>query len=105
MYVNGKMTPVETIALMGRYRRVAEGMNYVYLMYCKNFCKCQKVWPLNTAIKKEIYCIILPVSIMVVRIDLPYYPAIPLPGIYQKDCDSGYYKGPAHQCILQHYSQ
>jgi hypothetical protein len=27
------------------------------------------------------------------NIDLPYDPAIPLPGIYAKKCNSGYYKG------------
>jgi hypothetical protein len=27
------------------------------------------------------------------KIDLPYDPAIPLPAIYPKECDSGYYKG------------
>jgi hypothetical protein len=27
------------------------------------------------------------------RIVLPYNPAIPLLGIYPKECDSGYYKG------------
>jgi hypothetical protein len=28
------------------------------------------------------------------NIDLPYNPAIPLLGIYPKECDSDYYKGP-----------
>jgi hypothetical protein len=27
------------------------------------------------------------------KIDLPYYPAIPLLGLYPKEYDSGYYKG------------
>jgi hypothetical protein len=27
------------------------------------------------------------------NIDLPYYPAIPLLGIYPKECNSGYYRG------------
>jgi hypothetical protein len=27
------------------------------------------------------------------KIDLPYDPAIPLPGIYSKECESGYKKG------------
>jgi hypothetical protein len=27
------------------------------------------------------------------KIDLSYDPAIPLPGMYVKECDSGYYKG------------
>jgi hypothetical protein len=43
------------------------------------------------------------------NIDLPYDSAIPLLGIYPKECDAGYYKGytkaPAHPSLLQHYSQ
>jgi hypothetical protein len=27
------------------------------------------------------------------KIDLPYDPAIPLLGMYPKECESGYYKG------------
>jgi hypothetical protein len=27
------------------------------------------------------------------KIELPYYPAIPLPGKYPKECESGYNKG------------
>jgi hypothetical protein len=37
------------------------------------------------------------------NIDLPCDPAIPLLGIYPKECDSGYFKGTC--CLLQHYSQ
>jgi hypothetical protein len=39
------------------------------------------------------------------EIALPYDPVIPLLGIYPKECDSGYTRGPAHPCLLQHYSQ
>jgi hypothetical protein len=45
MYVNGKMRPVKTVPGMGRGRdrRMVEGVNssMIYLIYCKNFCKCQ----------------------------------------------------------------
>jgi hypothetical protein len=43
------MRPVETIPGMG------EGVNssIVYLIYCKNFCKCHNVPPPSTAIKKK----------------------------------------------------
>jgi hypothetical protein len=48
-YANGKMRPVETISGMGRggIRRMMEGMNssIMYLIYCKNFCKCHNVPP------------------------------------------------------------
>jgi hypothetical protein len=37
--------------------------------------------------------------------DLPYDPAIPLLGIYLKECDSSYSKAPTQPCLLQHYSQ
>jgi hypothetical protein len=43
MYVNGKIRPVETIAGMGwGERRMVEGVNssMLYLIYCKNICKC-----------------------------------------------------------------
>jgi hypothetical protein len=40
-----------------------------------------------------------------IKIDLPYDPAIPLLGIYQKECDSGYYKGTCTPMFMQHYSQ
>jgi hypothetical protein len=39
------------------------------------------------------------------NLDLPYDPAIPLLGIYPKECDTGYSEAPAHPCLLQHYSQ
>jgi hypothetical protein len=47
MYVNGKkMIPVETILGMGgRWIKKMEGVNssMIYLIYCKNFCKCHNV--------------------------------------------------------------
>jgi hypothetical protein len=39
------------------------------------------------------------------NIDLPYDPAIPLLGIYPKECAQVTPEAPAHPCILQHYSQ
>jgi hypothetical protein len=40
------------------------------------------------------------------NIDLPYDPAIPLLGIYPKECDTQVTpKALAHPCLLQHYSQ
>jgi hypothetical protein len=39
------------------------------------------------------------------NIDLPYDPAIPLIGIYTKECDSGYSRGTCTPCLLRHYSQ
>jgi hypothetical protein len=41
------------------------------------------------------------------NVDLPYDPAIPLLGIYPKECDTGYSRGtsPAHPCLFQYYSQ
>jgi hypothetical protein len=47
MYINGKVRHVETILGMGQRgkRRMMEGVNSVmiYLIYCKNFCKCHNV--------------------------------------------------------------
>jgi hypothetical protein len=57
MYVNGKMIPVETIQGMGEggKKENGGGMNssMIYLIYCKNFCKCHNV-PLPNTIKKII---------------------------------------------------
>jgi hypothetical protein len=37
------------------------------------------------------------------KIDLPCNPAIPFPGIYPKECGSGYNKGTCTPiCLLQH---
>jgi hypothetical protein len=38
-----------------------EGVNsgMIYLIYCKNFCKCRNVPPPSTAIKKEKSCQLL----------------------------------------------
>jgi hypothetical protein len=37
--------------------------------------------------------------------DLLYDPAIPLLGIYPKECDTGYSRGTCTPCLLQCYSQ
>jgi hypothetical protein len=52
IYVNGKMRFVDTIPGMGR-GRIKEndggGLNssMIYLIYCKNFCKCHNVPPVK----------------------------------------------------------
>jgi hypothetical protein len=47
MYVNAKMIPVETIPGVGGRGNKGrwEGMNpsMIYLVHCKNFCKCHNV--------------------------------------------------------------
>jgi hypothetical protein len=43
MYVNGKMRPVETIPGMGgggRENDEGDEFNVIYLIHCKDFCKC-----------------------------------------------------------------
>jgi hypothetical protein len=40
-----------------------------------------------------------------VKTELSYDPAIPLLGIYAKECESVYNKGAGHPCLLEHYSQ
>jgi hypothetical protein len=49
MYVNGKMIPVKLFQECGEagQRRMMEKMNasMIYLIYCKNFCKCHSVPP------------------------------------------------------------
>jgi hypothetical protein len=53
MYVNAKMIPIETIPGIGR---VVEGVNssIIYLIYCKNLCKCHNVPLPSTTIKEKI---------------------------------------------------
>jgi hypothetical protein len=60
MYVNGKMRPVETTA--GRVgvgikekENGGRGVNssMIYLIYCKNFCKCHNVPPTQHNNKKN----------------------------------------------------
>jgi hypothetical protein len=51
MYENGKMRHVETIPGMQEgseftFRRMMEGVNST-MIYCKNFCKCNKVPPVQ----------------------------------------------------------
>jgi hypothetical protein len=49
MYVNAKMRPVETIAGMGGGVMKENGggskFNMLYLINCKNFCKCHNTTP------------------------------------------------------------
>jgi hypothetical protein len=49
-----KIIPVETIPGMGG---MVEGINssMIYLIHCRNFCKCNNVPPPCTTIKKEIH--------------------------------------------------
>jgi hypothetical protein len=57
MYVSAEVITVETIPGMGEggRRKVVEGVNsnMIYLIYCKNFCKCHNVSPPSTTIKKN----------------------------------------------------
>jgi hypothetical protein len=48
MNENGKMRPVETIPRMGegRIQEINGGMNST-MKYCKNFCKCHNVSPVQ----------------------------------------------------------
>jgi hypothetical protein len=48
MYTNGKMRPAETILGIGGggWRRMTEGVNST-MTYCKNFCKCHNVPPVQ----------------------------------------------------------
>jgi hypothetical protein len=55
MYVNGKMTSVETIPGMGGrkgLRKMVEEVNS-NMTYCKNICKCHNMPPSSTTIKKR----------------------------------------------------
>jgi hypothetical protein len=59
MYVNVRIIPVETvpgIGVGGKRRRAAEGVNssMIYLLHCKNLCKCYNVPPPSTTIKNKI---------------------------------------------------
>jgi hypothetical protein len=55
MYENAQMTPVETTPGMegGSRKRAVEGVNsnVIYLIHCKNFCKCHSVLLPSTTIK------------------------------------------------------
>jgi hypothetical protein len=52
------------------------------LIHCWWECKLvQSLWKTILRLLKKL------------NIDLPYDPAIPVLGIYLKECDSGYYKG------------
>jgi hypothetical protein len=59
MYVNGKLIPVKTLLWMGRgrrkWKRMVEGVNssLIYLICCKNLCKCHNVPPTQHNNKKQ----------------------------------------------------
>jgi hypothetical protein len=56
MYVNRKIISVETVPGMGRgMKEMVEWVNsnMIYLIYCKNFCKCHNVSPTSTTTKKQ----------------------------------------------------
>jgi hypothetical protein len=56
MCVNAKMIPLGTIPGVGRggIKECSGGVNssMIYLMHCKNLCKCHNVPPLSTTIKR-----------------------------------------------------
>jgi hypothetical protein len=56
MYVNRKMIPDEIIPGMGGIKENGGGLNssMIYLIYCKNFCKCHNVPQPSTIIKKKL---------------------------------------------------
>jgi hypothetical protein len=48
MYINAKMIPVETISGMEQRNKGRDGglkSSMIYLIHCKNFCKCHSVSP------------------------------------------------------------
>jgi hypothetical protein len=48
VYENGNMMPVGTIPGMGRGRiKENHGDVYLTMIYCKNFCKCHKLSPVQ----------------------------------------------------------
>jgi hypothetical protein len=56
MYVNGKMIPVKTIPGKGEGRDKGEWWRVyvqVYLIYCRNICKCHNVLPISITIKTK----------------------------------------------------
>jgi hypothetical protein len=53
MYVNVKMIHVENIpGMQGGGIKESSEFSMIYLIYCKNFCKCHNVPPPSTTIKK-----------------------------------------------------
>jgi hypothetical protein len=57
MYVNAKMIPIETfLGVRGweGWERAVEGQSMLYLLHCKNLCKCYNVLPPSTTIKKNV---------------------------------------------------
>jgi hypothetical protein len=56
MKINRKKIPVETVSQMrGRRLRMVEGVSssMIYLIYCKNLCKCHNVPPPSITIKSH----------------------------------------------------
>jgi hypothetical protein len=63
-------------------------------LLCTSGCKLvQPLWKKTWRLLKNL------------NIDLPYDPAIPLLGIYQRNATQVTPEAPAHPCLLQHYSQ
>jgi hypothetical protein len=55
MFVNAKMIPVEIVpGIQGGGKKAVEGVNssMIYLMHCKNLCKCYNVSSPSTTIIK-----------------------------------------------------
>jgi hypothetical protein len=77
MYANAKMIPVETIPGIrgGGIKERDKGVNLsmIYLVHCKNLCKCHNVPPPSTAIEENKFKNKKPLKIKV-----PCNPAIPL---------------------------
>jgi hypothetical protein len=58
MYINAKMTPVETLPGIGGGEGIKESngrteFSMIYLIHYKNFCKCHNVPPPSTTIKEK----------------------------------------------------
>jgi hypothetical protein len=58
MYVNAKMIPVETVPGVGGGKMKETGRggvnsNVIYLIHCKNLCKCHNVPPPSPEIKEK----------------------------------------------------
>jgi hypothetical protein len=56
MYVNMKLVTIETVpGIRGGGDRAVDGVNssMIYLLYCRNFCKCYNIPPPSTIITKK----------------------------------------------------